>query len=83
MTMPLSLHNYTASGDMRTLSSIASTNSLGADSRGLFKISWHLQEETGSQSEGSHSRQTVKYAQESRGTGNKELLCWRGPVSQE
>jgi hypothetical protein len=32
-------------------------------------------------SEGSHSRQTVKYGLESRGTRNQESLCWRGPAA--
>jgi hypothetical protein len=32
-------------------------------------------------SEGSQSRQTVKYDHESRGTMNQKSLCWRGPAA--
>jgi hypothetical protein len=33
-----------------------------------------------SDSEGSQSRQRVKYFHESRGTRNQRSLCWRGPA---
>jgi hypothetical protein len=35
----------------------------------------------GKWSEGSQSRKAVKYGRESRGTLNKESLCWREPAA--
>jgi hypothetical protein len=32
-------------------------------------------------SEGPQNRLTVKYGHESRGSRNRESLCWRGPIA--
>jgi hypothetical protein len=36
---------------------------------------------TSGRSEGSQTRQTVKYGHDPRGTRNQESLCWRGPAA--
>jgi hypothetical protein len=44
-------------------------------------VKWSSDFQKGASSEGFQSRQTLQYGHESRGTRNREWLCWRRPAA--